>query len=124
MTRRPALGDPPSNSTSTPRTESPREWNGDCTPRAAAREIRAVAVEPPSPAMQYLAADAKSLRLFVNRYLRTRGAPNNRLNRGLVQDAVAEYPTPLPARCSDVERFLDESLLAPQDGSAPHPPRE
>lgn len=58
--------------------------------------------------------EAVSLQHFVNRYIRTRRRPVNPENRLAVQEAMAEYQGHFPARCCDVEAFLDSLLLRPE----------
>lgn len=50
------------------------------------------------------------LKLFVNRYIRTRARPVNDRNRVLVEAAIRRYPGRFPADLKALEQFLDTEL--------------
>jgi hypothetical protein len=64
-----------------------------------------------APLPDYVFREALSLRQFVNRYIRTRRRPVNAENRLAVQQAIQCYDGRFPARCRDLESFLDALLL-------------
>lgn len=55
--------------------------------------------------------EALAMKLFVNRYIRTRQQPVNNANRRLVEGAVCRYPGRFPALRNELEQFLDSHLL-------------
>jgi hypothetical protein len=59
---------------------------------------------------EYINWEAVSLQHFVDRYIRTLQRPVNRDNRLIVQQAMGRYQGRFPARCADVEQFLDSIL--------------
>lgn len=82
----------------------------------AATSVRAVPIRPATGPM-YVNREAVTLQHFVNRYIRTRHRPVNPENRLIVQQAMARYKGHFPARCSDVEAFLDSLLLRGEAGT-------
>ncbi|MEP7206152.1 MAG: hypothetical protein ABI920_04370 [Casimicrobiaceae bacterium] len=58
----------------------------------------------------YVERDGVSVQHFINRYIRTRRRPVNRENRLIVQEAIAQYRGGYPARCAELESFLDNLL--------------
>jgi hypothetical protein len=64
----------------------------------------------------YMYRERMSLRQFVNRYIRTRRRPIDRENRLAVEQAIESYDGRFPARCRDLEAFLDSLLLAAPSG--------
>lgn len=75
------------------------------------QHLRVITSEPVA-ASAYVERDGASLQQFVNRYIRTRHRPVNRENRLAVQEGIAMYERPFPARSAELERFLDSLLLA------------
>ena len=59
--------------------------------------------------------EASAMKLFVNRYIRTRQRPVNNANRRLVEGGVCRYPGRFPALCAELERFLDTHLVMVRD---------
>ncbi len=78
-------------------------------PGANATKLQLLEAAPDRPP-EYVNWEAVSLQHFVNRYIRTRQRPVNRDNRLTVQQAMGRYQGRFPARCADVERFLDSIL--------------
>lgn len=77
---------------------------------AASPRLRVLSTAP-NAAPVYVYREAVSLQLFVNRYIRTRRRPVNPENRLAVQQAIETYDGRFPARCVDLESFLDALLL-------------
>ncbi len=76
---------------------------------ADASRVRLLDLAQNRPPM-YVNWEAVSLQHFVNRYIRTRQRSVNRENRKTVQEAMGRYRGNFPARCEDVEVFLDAVL--------------
>lgn len=92
--------------------------NPDHSPSIAGRPCERsprlqVLATAPNAAPAYVYRDAVSLQLFVNRYIRTRRRPVNPQNRLAVQQAIETYDGRFPARCADLESYLDELLIGP-----------
>jgi len=58
----------------------------------------------------YVDRDGVSLLHFVNRYIRTRRRSVNSENRKIVREAIGSYRGSFPARCAELEAFLDSTL--------------
>lgn len=58
----------------------------------------------------YVERHGVSVQHFINRYIRTRRRPVNRENRHIVEEAIGQYRGSYPARCAELEAFLDNLL--------------